>query len=395
MLRVELAHRARDLLVARQGAAQRDQPVREVASGRGRRPRRVQPAALGEQGVALAPLAGDERRIAAALRGGPGLELLVDARDGLVDLDAAERGRLGTAGVGERSLPAPDDVDAADPLELVGGRRPGTRCPTGSARAIPWPTWRPSTTRSAPASRASRRASRLVDWRPAPRPAPRPCRSARDLAFARPRSDPRRCRRASPPAPGRRRRTRRPGRRRRSSSSDGATRGRRRQVDRQPRRDDVGRAAAHVGLGEPRRERPELDQLRRQEARAHARRSPADFLAAALRERQPAPVEHQHRAAARGGLAHQRRVARDVAQRIAGAAARLERPVDLGRVEDRQAPLGGPRRGGPRRGIRRRGPSPPSGPTAGSRAANGARMGSTMAIPRRRWQFPGCRGRRA
>ena len=32
---------------------------------------------------------------------------------------------------------------------------------------------------------------------------------------------------------------------------------------------------------------------------------------------------------------------------------------------------------------------------AGSRAANGARMGSTMAIPRRRWQFPGYRGRRA
>ena len=59
--------------------------------------------------------------------------------------------------------PAPHDVDAADPLDLVGGgdQEPA---PHAARRApFPWPTWRPSTTRSAPASRASRRASRLVD----------------------------------------------------------------------------------------------------------------------------------------------------------------------------------------------------------------------------------------
>src|SRR5262245_54634397 len=58
-LRVELAHLAGDLLVARQAPAQRDQPVREVVSLRGRRPGRIQLAALREQALAFAPLAGD------------------------------------------------------------------------------------------------------------------------------------------------------------------------------------------------------------------------------------------------------------------------------------------------------------------------------------------------
>src|SRR4029077_152645 len=57
---VQLPHLAGDLLVARQAAPERDQSIREVAA-RGRGPGRLQVAPLGEQRLALAPLAVDER----------------------------------------------------------------------------------------------------------------------------------------------------------------------------------------------------------------------------------------------------------------------------------------------------------------------------------------------
>ena len=240
------------------------------------------------------------------------------------------------------SGPAPrqHDVDPAHPLELVGG---GDQEPAPHRLGARHPVADLAPEHDQIGARIAREPTggRLVDGGQRHDQLRARLPQPRDLSLRRPRSDPRPCRRASPPAPGRRRRTRRPGRRPTVSSSDGATRGRRRQVDRQPRRDDVGRAAAHVGLGQPGRERRRACPAPSPGSARACASVACDFLGAGLRERQPAPVEHQHRAALPGGLAHQRRVARDVAQRIAGAAARLERPVDLARVEDRQTPLGG------------------------------------------------------
>ena len=70
------------------------------------------------------------------------------------------------------------------------------------------------------------------------------------------------------PAPGRRRRTRRPGRRPRSAAATARRAGDGGRLT-ASRAAHPGRPAAHVGLGQPGRERPELDQLRRQEARPH------------------------------------------------------------------------------------------------------------------------------
>src|SRR5262245_22591736 len=119
-LRVQLAHPGRDFAVAGKTAAQRDQAVREIRTV-GRLPRRAQLAALREQGGPFVALARDERLVAAARRGRPGLQLLVDARDGLFDLHAPQRGRLGAACVGERTRRTQDQIDPAHALQLVRG----------------------------------------------------------------------------------------------------------------------------------------------------------------------------------------------------------------------------------------------------------------------------------
>ena len=148
----------------------------------------------------------------------------------------------------------------------------------------------------------------------------------------------------------------------------------------------VGRPAP-IGVGQPGRERgPSLPSS---VARNRARSSLAAFSLARRRPGvgQPARVDQQHVAVLLARLPHERGVARDVAQRIARAATGLERPVRLGRVEERQrrSPAAAARR--PRARCRRR----PTAAAAAERrgAGNGRAWAGTMAIGRRRrWQFP-------
>src|SRR5205814_1366781 len=119
--RVQLAHLGGHFFVAWQAAPERDQSVREIRAA-GWVPRRDQQLfSLRDQRRPFGTLARDERLIAAAGRA-PRLELVVDAPDRTVDLHAPQVHRLGPARVDERTRAAPDDVDAADALELVGGR---------------------------------------------------------------------------------------------------------------------------------------------------------------------------------------------------------------------------------------------------------------------------------
>ena len=149
-----------------------------------------------------------------------------------------------------------------------------------------------------------------------------------------------------------------------------------------------------VGLGQARGERrPERPSA---SPRNVARAAFACFSLGVLlsgNDRPPASTSRTGPLRARGP--HERRVAGDVAQRIAGAAARLGRAVDLGRVEERQAALA---RGAAARRAGARADAAAAPATAASRDSAeepGVASGALWQSGAVRWQFPARRPLRA
>ena len=261
--------------------------------------------------------------------------------------------RLGAAAVAQRGpcAGAQHDVDAPDPLQLVGRRDEERRgavavaaadvaAATRSARASPAPTCRPSTTRSTAAVARDPPRERFVDGGeqhdqlralPGAGGPRRAARRARDLRCARP---------ADRPAPDRRRPGCRP-----YGGHAGADRLDRRRADHRRRR-EVRRQPLGVHMLQTRRR----DRSRRARppsvpaSRAGGRNAPRASSAGRSRaERLPRRKADRPRPASAPPptTPSWRRVppgeSRHVAERIAGAAAGLDRAMDLGGVEDRAA----------------------------------------------------------
>ncbi len=341
-LPVEVTHLGRGLLVARQAPAQRDQPVGEIVARGRRRPGALEALPFVVELRALPALGGDEGRIGAGVRrGGPTIELFVQARRRGVELHPPQRRRIGSARVGERAGAAEDEVDPPDAGQLLGSgdeeRGPhllGTRLPAADLPPEDDEIGR-RRARQPPRRRAIERDQRdhQLGARAAQPGHLAPGGWHRILRLP---TDPPRQRRIrhaedAHPHVADRLELRR---------SDGRRVG---EVHRQPARRDLAMPCADVVVRQPGGERTERLQRLPQEFGAQI--VGRLFLGAgALGERQPAAVDQQRRSRVLG-RSHERGVAGDVPQRIAVAAARLQRPPDLPRVKEGQMPLPGARLG--------------------------------------------------
>ena len=243
-----------------------------------------------------------------------------------VHLHPPQRRRVRPARVGQRAGAAENEVDPADPRQLLGRgdqeRRPDLLGPRLAAAHLPpeddrhrapppAPAAAPSGDRAGPARSPARRlrpaAGRPRAWRPGPDPPP--------------------SRRPAAPARDRPRRRSRPARRRSVLSSDGTTAGDLEKFT-ASRRGVTSPCPAPMSLSaSPAANGPSACSVF---PRNFARSSLAAFsLALALSGNDSPPAVHQQRRPGMLGRPHQRGVTGDVPQRIAGAAARLERPADV------------------------------------------------------------------
>ena len=282
-------------------------------------------------------------------------------------------------------LAAPDDVDAADALQLVGGRDQVGVAHLLGARSMPLADLSPEHDQIDRRRRAPSVARAACRPAPARRRARRPSRAARRPRAWPPRPDPRPWRRGRSPAPDQPLPAPRRAPRRRSRAREGATCRRARDVAGDPLgRDHLRRAPGCPSPpGPPQTAGRCAPALRRGTPRA--RRSPAvPWRCCSPGKESPPPSSTSTEPPRRRG-AHQRRIAGDVPQRIAGAAARLECAVNLGGVEDRQLPL----RIGSRPSSQR--PRAAIATPAASRKMpiNRARIGSTISNPALALAIPG------
>ena len=359
----------------------------KYATGGRRDPRCPQRRALRDQRLALALLGGNERGVVLG-RGRviatPARQLLVQSLERALDLVATEARRLGAPAVTQRVriAAAQNNVDASDPLQLVGRREQERRRAVvtgGLAIAACDPFGAGQAGADLPAQ------DHQIDGRRARHPARQglvdrgkqhhhlgPLLAQAIRVAARGACDVFR-RRAQLIGQRRVGDAQQPdlhgaGARAHGLDRRRANRAARREVRGQALRTHQRGAAAKIGLGEPGAGQPQLLELRRQEGAARVVGGAFARRRRTLGIEQAAGVNDQHRSRCCFSVlsfapfrlflrrAHHAGEPRDVAQRIAGAAARLHRSMHLGGVDDRQPALG--------RGC---GPVPPPPPPGAGR----------------------------